>query len=541
MKKPEQTLTDAGPQIDGELSRLELAAERANAWLASHWRSYLFAASGLCLLTFSGYAHAKIPWNDEVVLLTIARLKSLRDIWTALMDAVQTDPPALQTIVHFLFRFCGDHIFLARLPAILGFCLMCASLAILVWRQAPPVYAAATFFLPYATVLRVWSMDARPYGMMMGFSALTLLCWDGFGNLKSAHRTRWRIAFTLSLAATFSTHFYSILLLAPLGAGELTRWILLKKADWATVGCAALALIPYAIWLPILFSGMRVFQVSSRHFHGKVSVENFANFYSFAIPSMPMAGILFLLLAATLVVGKTTPEAMPVPPPSDRHRALLATAMTFLVLPAAGYAAGVVATGFFIGYYYMISTFGVILGLPLLLSAITKRSRVIGFCLLIAIAGHGLLVTARGLSGFLRRDPGYPTLAAMRALIPEPHPDIVVDAPAMFLAMHEANRSDHNDSLLFLYDRQKALKEMGTNTADITYGQLRRYTDARIEPFGPYTDAHRTYYLAVPSEGTIEAWRYSYLVKRQHAELWWLGSTGGFDLFHVDLTKGTEQ
>jgi hypothetical protein len=513
--------------------RLESFADHVDTWLGSHQSSYLVAASIACLLTFAGYAHAKVPWMDEVLLLTIARLKDLHQIWASLMDGIQTDPPLLQTIVHFLFQTFGEHVLLARLPAILGFCLMCASLAILVWRHAPPIYAAATFFLPYATVLRVWSMDARPYGMMMGFSALTLLCWDGYGDPASTHRTRWRIAFTLCLAATLSTHFYSVLLLGPLAAGEFTRWVLRRKADWLTVGCAILALIPYACWLPILLSGMRVFQVSSRHYHGHVSFDTFATFYSWAIPSLPLIGVFFLMLAAVLLLG-TAQNAVPSSRLSDRQRALLAAALGFLVLPAVGYAAGILATGFFIVYYHMIATFGVIIGLPLLLSAVTGRSRVIGLCLLIPITGHALLVTARGISDFRRRDIGYPTLASMRALIPNSHQDIVVAAPALFLPTHDVNRFDPEDNLLFLFDRHKALDEMGTNTADILYDKLRPYTNARIEPFDTYTATHASYYLAVPSDSAIEVWQYSYLVKRQHARLWWLGTAGLFDLYQVD-------
>jgi hypothetical protein len=518
-------------------TRLKILADHVDTWLGSHRSSYLVVASITCLLTFAGYAHAKVPWMDEVLLLTIARLKDLHQIWASLMDGIQTDPPVLQTIVHFLFQTFGEHVLLARLPAILGFCLMCASLAILVWRHAPPVYAAATFFLPYATVLRVWSMDARPYGMMMGLSALTLLCWDGYGNPASTHRTRWRIAFTLSLAATLSTHFYSILLLGPLAAGELTRWVLRRKADWLTVGYTVLALIPYACWLPILLSGMRVFQVSSRHYHGHVSFDTFATFYSWAIPSLPLIGVFFLMLAALLLIGRTADN---VPPArlSDRQRGLLAAALGFLMLPAVGYAAGLLATGFFIVYYHMIATFGVIIGFPLLLSAITGRSQVVGLCLLVPIAGQALLVTARGMSDFRRRDIGYPTLASMRALIPAPHPDIVIAAPALFLPTHDVNRFDPEDDLLFLFDRHKALDEMGTNTADILYDKLRPYTNARIEPFDTYTATHGSYYLAMPADSAIEAWQYSYLVKRQHARLWWLGTTGLFDLYRVDSRVG---
>jgi hypothetical protein len=513
-------------------SALERIGEGVNAWLHAHRRSSLLAASLLCIATFSGYSHAKVPWMDEVLLITIAHLKTLRDIWACLMDAVQTDPPVLQSLVHFLFRFFGDHVFLARLPAILGFTLMCACLTVLVWRHVPPVYAAATFFLPYATCLRIRAMDARPYGLMMGLSALSLLCWDAMGDPQAPHRNRWRIAFTLALAATFSTHFYSILLLAPLAAAELTRWILRRGIQWDTPICIALALIPYGIWLPILLSGMRVLQISSGHYHGAVLFQNFANFYAFAVESLPLAALLLLLLLAAALLPRTQPVS--VSSLSTRHRALLAAAAAFLLLPAIGFAAGVALTGFFINYYFMISAFGIILGLPLLLPAISGGNRVLGLCLLLAIAGQGFMVTARGLSGFHRRDAGYPTLASIRALIPDPHPDVIVPAPVHFMAMHEANRFDPENNLLFLYDRDLALAEIGTTTADLLYQKLRPYTDARIQPFRPYIAAHPTFYMAVPLEPSIEEWQYSYLLKRRHARFFWLGAIGGFDVFRVE-------
>ena len=510
---------------------LEHLAERSNRWLESHRRLYLFLASILSLLTFSGYAHAKVPWMDEVVVLTIARLKSVPQIWAALMDAVQTDPPTLQVLAHYLFRIFGEHMFLARLPAIVGFTLMCASLALLLWRHTPPLFAAAAFFLPYATVLRVWSMDARPYGLMLGFSALSLLCWDGFGDLDSRHRGGWRIAYTVSLAVTFSTHFYSILLLGPLAAGELCRWILRRKVDWWMPVCTALALIPYAIWLPILRSGMHIFG----KYHGGLSFQTFYDFYSFAIASMPMAALLFALAAAAMLAGRIRLETAPWSVLADRPRALLAAALGFLALPAVGYTAGLLVTGFFTPYYHMVAAFGVIVGLPLALAAITGRSRTVGLCLLLAIGAQGLFVTARGLSGFRRRDKGYPRAAEMRALIPEPHPDIVISSPAQFMPFHEAWRGDGADSLVFFFDRQKGREDAGSDTSDILYQQLRRYTDARILPYTEYAAAHRRFYLAVdPGSTTGDDWRFRYLMKTR-ASLTWLGRADVFDIYRVGL------
>src|SRR5271157_3023292 len=124
---------------------LERVAARLNEALQEHRNSFLIAASGLCLLTFTGYSHAKLPWVDEVCTITIARQRGFSEIWAAVKAAIESDPPFIEIIDHYLFRFFGDHIFLARLPAILGFCVTCISLSVLVWRHAPAIYGAAAF------------------------------------------------------------------------------------------------------------------------------------------------------------------------------------------------------------------------------------------------------------------------------------------------------------------------------------------------------------------------------------------------------------
>lgn len=520
-------------------ARLDAWGNSFDRWFDAHQKLFLAVSSLLCILTFSGYSAAKVPWMDEVLLLTISRLPTLGQIWSSLMDGIQTDPPTLQVLVHYLFRIFGEHVYLARLPAILGFTLMCVCLSLLVRRHAPALFAAAAFFLPYATFLRVRAMDARPYGLMMGFTALSLLLWDKLGDSDLGRPLVWRVAFTLSLAITFSTHFYSILLLLPLGVGELTRWIVRRKLDWSILICVALSLIPFVIWLPILRSGMKVFQVAAKHYHGKPAFQNFFDFYSTAIATMPIAMFLLLALAAAVLSGRFRNPAGDAKSLEPSARPAFAAALSFLIIPAVGYAAAVAVTGFFTGYYYMISVFGVILGLPFAVSAVTSRSRLAGACLFLAIATQGLFVTARGLSGFVRHDSGYPALSQLRALLPGDG-DIVLSDPADFLAFHEANGNSPQDNLIFLYDPEKALKELATDTSDILYRQLKPYTNARIESFERYTAAHPHYYLATNSTA-FDDWQYPYLVKRAHAGLFWLGKGGDFDLFRVDLAAAPQQ
>ena len=127
-------------------------------------RFLLGAATLLCLITFTGYAHVKAPWMDECLEVSIARLP-LPEIWSVLRSGVQVDPPMLHGILHYLFRIFGESFWLARMPAVVGFSMLCLCSALIVWRRSSALYGAAAFFLPYATFARTWgsSVHFLPY------------------------------------------------------------------------------------------------------------------------------------------------------------------------------------------------------------------------------------------------------------------------------------------------------------------------------------------------------------------------------------------
>lgn len=536
--KPIEPTSDVNPPRltasvqDGRVAVLiESLANDADAWLFTHRAAYVIAAAVICVITFIGYSHAKFPWVDEVLQMIIARLNGPGSIWDALMAGIQVDPPVLHVTQHYLVRAFGDFPLIYRLPAIAGFTLMCVSGTLLLWRYVPPLYAASAFYLPYATVLRSRAMDARPYGLMFGFAALTLLCWD------SVHRWPdrfvWRAAFTFALSATLSTHFYSIYILLALAAGELTWWVLRRRIDWLTIACAVVACIPYGFWLPVLLSASKRFM--SGYFY-RVNFQNLYDFYSFGFATLPFAGIFALLLTAGVLTGRVYRlERENEQRIGNESRVLLAAAAAFTVLPVIGYLAGLVATGFFVPYYHMMAVFGVVIGLPLTISAMTNRSRVAAACLMVAIAGHGLFVTARGLSGFRRQERPYPTLEEIRRVTGDPKGDVVIASPAAFLPFHEATRFEPDNNLLYLADPAKAKQLVGTNTADLVNLQLPGRTNARIEPFDAYVKQHRQFYLAVLGPAGVIEWQFTYLQRSPDARLQWLGKAGEFDLYQVNV------
>ena len=513
---------------------LERLADWLDQALQRNKYLYLAAMSVLCVLTNIGYSHAKAAWNDEVLQLHIARMPTAAQVWENIRGgSVQMDPPLLHMLDHFLLQTFGDSLLPVRMASIVGYVLMCVSISLLLWRHVPAIYAAAGFFMPYATVLRSRVPDVRPYGMMIGFSAFALLCWDTLNdpNTSEKHRRRWRIGLLLSLAAMFSTHFYSILFLAGFGVAELVRLLRRKRPDWALYGTVALAFVPYLIWLPTLLAARRIYM---QHYFYPVNFKNFYDFYAFAMHSLPLAGLLlFLLFAGGLLPGLERRDFKDLSIP---YRSLMLACGGFLLVPLAGYIVGLVATGIFVNYYHVIATFGLIVGLPLVLCQLAGGHRVVGLALLMAIFGHGMFVTARGISGFRRTDSSYPELAALRRLIPEPKPEIVVASPLHFLAFQEFDRKDLENNLIYLYDPAKALAAVGTDTADLCHYYLKQVTSSvRIEAFDPWLAQHPHFYIAVMGDSIgVQEWQYDYLLRKARSRMTWLGSAGSFQIYRVD-------
>lgn len=376
-------------------------------------------------------------------------------------------------------------------------------------------------------------MDARPYGVMFGFTALTLLCWDNMN--RSPQSLRWRIAFTVVLAITLLTHFYSVYIFLALGLGELAKWIVRRKPDWKMFLCCAIAMIPYLTCVPILIT------VGRRYMKGyfyRVSFTNFHDFFSFLTMTLPFAGILIAIALAIVLNGRVRRQMSSGEEVSENARFMLSAALGFLLLPAAGYAAGLLVTGFFVPYYHMLTGFGIFIALPMIASTMTGGNRLIGLCLLVVSLAYGMFVTARGISGFVRTDAPYPSLADLRRVIPEANPDILVPSTAAFLPMYESNRNDPQNNLIYLADRAKAMKILNTDTADTLYPELAARSKVRVMDFEPYVASHDYVYMAVLPEGqAVAQWQYKHFLKDPTSRLRWMGQAGSMDVYRVEFRK----
>jgi hypothetical protein len=515
------------------------SAHSLDLWLAANRRLYLAAACLVCFVANLGYAHFRVIVADECLQMIIMRQPDVHAIWNSLIAGVQVDPPVADTVMYYLFRIFGDRLLLARLPSVVTFCLMCLCLSSLVWRYAGAIYGAAAFFMPFATALRSWGSLSRPYAPLLGFSALALLCWDRLQDPGLRHVMRWRVAFVLSLAATFSTHFFSITILFPLALAELAKWRIRKRIDWPALLCMAVAFIPYLIWSPILVASTRTFLP---HPFPTPAFKSLYEFYGDMLFSLPWVGALLLMLLAGAYIGLSSQDGQPrqqVPDSAPGSRPLMVFCAGCLLLPVCGAVITAMKVSLYGPRMALISVFGLVVGLPLTIDLAGAR-KVIGLALFAAMAGNAALVAAQGAMRLRVREAPYPALAEFRRLIPEPHPDIVIPETNVFLPLVETNRSDPENSLLYLFDTAKQLAVRGSDTPDVASRIIQGRSPARILPFDPYVATHSHFYVVLNTDvKDIDAWQFKYLLNQMHATFLWLGTVDGWSVYGVDLKPST--
>jgi hypothetical protein len=207
-------------------------------------------------------------WFDEIFTYQLAQLPHIGDIWRALRQGIELNPPLLFWTTWILHRIFGGGPVVTRLPAAIGYWVMTICLYHFVRRRTRPVYGLFGAFFPLFTFAGTFRLEARGYAFELGFAALALLCWqfaaDGL-------RRRWALpGLTLSLAAAVSSHYYAAYLIGALLAAELVRAYVLRRLDYPcilAVACGALPLLAYRPLLGAVSQGAKHFWMSSPSSH----------------------------------------------------------------------------------------------------------------------------------------------------------------------------------------------------------------------------------------------------------------------------------
>jgi hypothetical protein len=415
----------------------------------------------------------KALWIDEYLTLYIARLP-ISEIPKALLTGAESHPPSFLYLTHAALSLFGMGPFALRLLAILGFLLMELCLFQFVRKRTSVLLAFTATLVPFTTRGVYYAIEARGYGLLLGLTALSLVCWSEAADGK---RRKLAIAgLAASLAAATATHYFGVIIVLPLALGEMVRSLSNRRVDawiWAAFTTPALPLLLFA---PMIRAS-RAYTANHGLLNSKFDYFSYVLFHGHAL-------LLILLLAITVPAilrrGKLAPAGLDNRPAFPLHE--VGAMIGFLFLPVAAYVATRVAQMPFADRYVLSAVIAVSVFVALTIHAMPGREVVA------ATVVAGFFVWAAG--NFLLRSGGRKPASIPEGTFLQTRTKgglpIVVSDMNSFLHLSATAPEDVARRIVYLVNADAALHYLGSNTADRILLDLRPWIPAQIEPYCEY-------------------------------------------------------
>lgn len=209
----------------------------------------LLALTAAISLTWSS---CKLLWWDEFLAFwTDAHANLSRLVEIQRNYPISLDPLVNHWMASVAMRIFGANAVALRLPSLLGFLMMQVCLFCFVRRIATSRAAVVAMALPALTTALYFSVEGRPYGMMLGLCALLMVCWQA-ATRRERTRTPALISLAVALALLLNTHYAGVLLLAPIIMAELVRTIQRRRFDFPVAAAIAAGTAGIAFAVPFM-------------------------------------------------------------------------------------------------------------------------------------------------------------------------------------------------------------------------------------------------------------------------------------------------
>lgn len=493
-------------------SAMERVADFCARWLERHVAALLVVMTVLYAARTAMWDAWRPLWYDEIFTEQISRLGSGSAIWNALAGGLDTNPPLSYLLTAAAHRIAGPGTLATRLPESAGFWLMCVCLFAFVRHRTSTLFGLAALLFPFATRAAVYSYEARPYGLLLGFTALAVLCWQ------RADEGRYRrlavVGIFVGMALALSASYLAILGLLPLIAGQLCR-DLRCRVDFAVWGALVLSPLPLIAYRPLVAGTYSL----AAGFWAHPSFAAFVRCYTETFGIAAWA-LLIIPIAAARLRKLVHPE--------------LAMAASFLLLPFALLVMSRFTHAFF-SRYVLVMVVGAAIAIVLFCSRAFHGSAVAGLLLCVLFAGFFSVQEISATRDLRHRKQALDSvLIAKTRFVPLP---LVIDSSHFFADVYANGPRDVAAQVRYLASPADALYYLGTDTDDLILKRLNRYFPMPVENGPVFLESNRQFWLYVPKD--VPSWVLRKLTG-SGANIEFAGSAGAGDtLFFV--TQGASQ
>jgi len=440
------------------------AAERLAA--AAARRPWLWTAAAVVgvLVAAAHVSSQRTFWFDELFTYYLAVLP-VGEMVGRLRDGIDHIPPPYFALVHAAMSLPLDPHVTARLPSMAGIALAAVCVGAFVARRTRPLYGALAAVLLLHTAAFDYAVEARPYGLALGFFALALLAWQRAGE---PGRSLWSVVgVAAGIGAGISTSYFSALVVAPIAAGELARIVQRRAIDWPVAIAIAAGSAVSLAYLPLVGSSLDGFAGANW-----ASPTPFA-FWRAYDEMIRDLGIVLMATAACLAVaaagarGRGGAAAAP-PLPAAEAVALVVT----LALPLIGLAAAYAVTNKFIMRYFLGASLALAI-LPAFAAAWAARQRaregiaMLAVAALLFVATDWLHAVSRHRAAGLSPGPLRSMLVGQPADLP-----VAVDDPQRLLATGHYDPPETTRRLYYLVDPEASYRLTPMRYSGATWRKL---------------------------------------------------------------------
>jgi len=383
------------------------------------------AMAVLLIVTFAAWAWFASRGTrlqfDELLELSASSAPTSGQVLSYLAAGVDFNPPLSHLLVRASMSLFGDTELAARLPAFVGVVLLLICLYSLLSRQFTRSYGVMAMLAILCLPVRDYAVQARPYGLVLGFSALALICYRNA--CQRGDRALALIGLAGCSAALVASHYYAALVIGVILAAELARTWELRRVDWPVLVCCA---APALAVLWSLRHAMSQQRQQIAHYFSRGNLLSFDHGFDVLAmdPVVYCVALVFVIIAIEFHWRGTqvqTPAAAAIGLPLRD----ITLGAGLLLLPVIGAVVSQFVTHAYVPRYFLPAAVGFAI---CLCYAVRVFSRVVaGLLLLLTVSfalGFGITLTRQ----VLRPVEGLPSLEALTA---EQTP-LLFDTPANY-------------------------------------------------------------------------------------------------------------
>lgn len=167
------------------------------------------------------------------------------------MHTIDLNPPLNYFLTRWSIAAFGPTPWATRLPEIVAFWVGGLAIFELLRRRASVLIGALGVLLLWCCPFFSYAAEARPYGLLLGFTALLVAAWDA---VASGHRRFGIPLLAIAGVLLLLSHIFGLLSLGAVWVGEGVRSWRRRKIDWPMIAMLLLPLLAAISYRPMFLS-----------------------------------------------------------------------------------------------------------------------------------------------------------------------------------------------------------------------------------------------------------------------------------------------